>query len=280
MEGDLQLDVSGPVEASPLSLWRQGDYSLDLRDFVVSEGIADGELDVALDAVPGVVVITQTCDIVNDAPGKEYVVLSPLKVVSEGMLREIRRGRSPSAAVLEHPPEETVVVDLSRMMTVRKSVLAVLGRVDGFSSDGRRAAFAESLERKHGRFAFPDAFSEHVLSPLRKWISNAHDKPKSEAGESYRAIRTARVQAHPHWDAENVEVVFRFILGPDMDAKRASVSKTIDEHLARIDWPKGFRASDPAYTLGSLRELSAAEWVSSLPIDWDFISMGGRDQAA
>ena len=92
MEGDLQLGDPAPVGTAPvhLSQWRQGDYSLDLRDFVVSEGIANGELDVALDDVPGVVVITQTCDIVNDAPGKEYVVLSPLKVVSEDMLRERR----------------------------------------------------------------------------------------------------------------------------------------------------------------------------------------------
>lgn len=228
------------------------------------------------------VVVTQTCDIVNAAPGKEYVVLCPLKELTGQSLEDVRKGRSPAAAMLEHPPRPDLVVDLGRMMSVHKSVLARMERSAGFSTDEGRARFAEALERKHGRFAFPDAFNDHVLAKLRKRIVESHGKPTSENGKAYRSIQTARVSAVPHWEAPDLEVFFHFILVPEneREATRAQIARTLDDHLGKIAWPSGIHAAKPLYVMTTMEEMTAAEWIGSQPIDWDFISSAGRLVAA
>ena len=271
--------------AEALGQWRQGDYSLAVTDFVlVDELVEDGgpQLDARAETVPGLVVVTQTCDIVNAVPGKEYVVVCPLKELTEQAIEDVRKGRSPAAAMLEHPPQPNLVVDLGRMMSVHKSVLARLERRAGFSSDEGRARFAEALERKHGRFAFPDAFNDHVLAKLRKRIVEAHGKTTSENGKAYRSIQTVRVSATPHWEAPDIEVTFHFILVPEggREATRAQIAKTLDDHLSKIAWPPGIRAAKPLYIMTTMEEMTAAAWTQSQPIDWDFISSAGKVVAA
>ncbi|MBX5202246.1 hypothetical protein [Rhizobium sp. NZLR1] len=114
---------SSEIDKSALDKWRQGDYTVDIKQFLVVDSVEDGELvPFGLD-VPGFVVISQTCDIVNFGPGKESVVVCPLREVTDSFLKEIQSGRTPVAAKLQHPPKATVVIDLNRMMTVPKSVL-------------------------------------------------------------------------------------------------------------------------------------------------------------
>src|SRR3954463_13249239 len=214
--------------ADRLQEWRQGDYVLAPRQFVEIEGVEDGDLVPVADAVIGLAVVTQTCDIVNITPGKESVVVCPLREVSRAQSANIFAGRTPGAAVLEHPPAEDVVVDLNRMMSLRKEVLVGLKRQVGFTSDAARARFAESLQRKHGRFAFPDAFNEHVLGPLKDRIATSHDKD-SEHGKAYRSIQTTRVRAAPNWEADAVTVGFYFILEDEDQrvATRDKIAETI-----------------------------------------------------
>jgi hypothetical protein len=64
--------------------------------------------------------------------------------------------------------------------------------VEGFTTDEARTEFARALERKHGRFAFPDEFNEDVLAKLRERILTAHGKVASDHGEAYRSIHTVR----------------------------------------------------------------------------------------
>jgi len=267
-----------------LGRWRQGDYSLAVTDFVFVDRLVDDgpQVDARVEAVPGLVVVTQTCDIVNAAPGKGYVVVCPLKELTDQALEDVRKGRSPAGAMLEHPPRPDVVVDLGRMMSVHKSVLARMERRAGFSTDEGRARFAEALERKHGRFAFPDRFNDDVLAKLRKRIVEAHGKATSENGKAYRSIQTARVSAAPHWEAPDIEVTFHFILVQEneREAKREQIAKTLDDHLGKIAWPSGIRPATPLYMMTTMEEMTAAQWTGSQPIDWDFISSAGRMIAA
>jgi hypothetical protein len=169
------------------------------------EGVEGGEPDLAVDIVVGVVVVTQTCDIVNITPGKEHIVVCPLVEISPASLESVRKGRTLAAAALEHPPAPNVVVDIGRMASLRKSVLPKLKRRDGFSTDAARMQLAEALERKFGRFAFPDEFNDSILSKLRDRVLSAHGKPVSEHGQAYRSIMTARVTAVPGWRARGEE---------------------------------------------------------------------------
>lgn len=216
----------GGGAGSPAAEWQQGDYSLSMRSFPVVDDLEDGELALGGDAVVGVAVVTQTCDIVNTTPGKEHVVVCPLVEISQASLDGIRKGRTLAAAALEHPPAPNVVVDIGRMASLHKSALAKLERRDGFSTDAARIQFAEALERKFGRFAFPDQFNDGVLSKLRDRILGAHGKAASEHGEAYRSIRTARVAAVPGWGARGEKrIVFHFVLesGARREATRGPI---------------------------------------------------------
>lgn len=263
--------------SSVLSAWRQGDYTLSVKDFLSADGWSGSELEVNAYPVKGLVVVSQTCDIVNIAPGKEHVVVCPLVELTRTSLEDVRKGRSPAAALLEHPPEAHVVVDLGRMMAVNKSVLPRLERVAGFTTDEARTRFAAALQRKHGRFAFPDIFNDEVLAKLRDRILGAHGRLGSDHGKAYRSIQTARVTAFPSWDSSDADVFFHFVLEPEAkrEATREQISNTLDDHLGRITWPAGFKPNDPPYALVTLQEMTAAEWTQSQAIDWDFVSLAG-----
>ena len=271
------------ARARLLRQWRQGDYSTTITEIILATGLEDGTAVLAVDAeeVQGLVVVTQTCDIINEAAGKEYVVVCPLRELKPEVVEEVRKGRSPSAVLLDNPPAPNVVVDLGRMMSLHKSVLVRMERREGYSTDEGRTRLAEALERKHGRFAFPDAFNDDVLAKLRSRILGAHGKETSDYGKAYRSIRTARVTAFPSWEpeeGEKVEVLFHFVLHPEKDreATREAIAKALDEHLKKIEWPTGYKPGNPSYQLVLMEDMTAAEWTQSQPIDWDFISSAGR----
>ncbi|MGB8839546.1 MAG: hypothetical protein WCC64_00610 [Aliidongia sp.] len=149
-----------------LTDWQQGDYTLAIREIFVADTWDGAQLSVITDPVHGLVVITQTCDIVNDSSGKEWVTVCPLVGGNEQLCSEAATGRTPAFATLETPTNPRLVVDLGRMMSLHKDVLARLPRRRGFVTDLNRSRFAAALERKHGRFAFPDKFSVQVLGRL------------------------------------------------------------------------------------------------------------------
>jgi hypothetical protein len=144
-------------EVEAVRLWRQGDYTLDFREFpAVVDYDTEGPIS-ETDAVEGVVVISQTCDIVNIVADRNFVVVAPI-VVSENdkFLEEVAGAVTPAAAPLDNPPSPKHIIDLTRTTTISKSLLARMGRQDGFSSEAARSDFAKKLERRYGRFAFPD----------------------------------------------------------------------------------------------------------------------------
>lgn len=259
--------------------WRQGDCTLALSKFAVVDGVdSEGYLLAGNDDVEGAVVVSQTCDIVTLGPGKECVVVCPLVKCTDQQLAEFASGRTPRAALLEHPPKPNLVVDLNRMMTLEKALLVKFDRHAGFSTDEARVGFADALQRKHGRFAFPDAFNDHILDDLRNRIAKAHKSEGSENGKAYRSIRATRVRAAPHWEAPDVKVFFRFVLH-DQSAREASldqIAKTIEGHLDALKWPPGFSKDGDGYELVTMDDMTARHWVESQPVDWDFISSRGK----
>src|SRR4051812_42428701 len=101
----------------------------------MTDAIAGDEADVALDDVVGLVLVSQTCDIVLSGPGREYVVVCPLVRVPLQRVAELTAGRSLFGSVLEHPPRDDVVVDIGRMTTLHKSAFSGKDRGRGFSTD-------------------------------------------------------------------------------------------------------------------------------------------------
>lgn len=265
--------ISAPEWVDRLREWRQGDYTLELPQIVLMTDRDEGDFVPDGVEVIGLIVISQTCDIVNWGENKEWVTVASLREVDDSTINNINSGSTPAWATIECSPRNNVVVDLNQMMTVHKSVLAQLERRDGFKTDRERTRFADTLSRKHGRFAFPDNFNEHVLSPLKRRIVKAHKKD-SDQGKVYRSIISPRVVASPSWEADKVMVGFRFVIAQEArrEATRELITKTVSDHLGKISWPNGFSPEDPPFIIQTMDEMSAQEWIDSQEIDWLFIS--------
>lgn len=252
-----QPGANQDADPDPLLEWRQGDFTLDLTSNPQIGLNTKGERVVHFRRMIGAAAVSQTCDIVNRGGHKDSIVFSPLVKVDASLLRQVTSQRTPAFAELEHPPEQDVVVDLGRMFTIEKSVVASFQRFDGLSSEEARRRFAFALERKHGRFAFPDDFNL-AFAKWRDRIIGAHGKQASPVGELYRSILEMRVIAAPHWDAADVSVSLFVILKDDLTPE---VIKRLRQEIAAqvggVVLPDRFDWSDPPFEMDVLDGFSA-----------------------
>ena len=136
-----------------LRVWRQGDVSLDAdleflhfadlsrphspASIQVADALeANGEAlepgaTAVLDGVRGVVVLSQTCDIVRGCRFQPFVEVAPLVEVDEVWIEEIRRLKRPGFAYIPNISDERLVADLDRVMTVEKALAARWTRIPG-----------------------------------------------------------------------------------------------------------------------------------------------------
>jgi hypothetical protein len=239
-----------------LGEWRQGDATLDVGTFVVHladkrapltdearDAVARGEVDAGedvfevLSAVEGVVVVSQSCDIVRECSKSECVEVGALiRVEDDATFEAVRKKRRLRYAYVPGLADRKLVVDLERIMTVEKAVVAGWRRIEGCRTDRERATFAEALARKRGRFAFPGKFNDG-LSRFKERLKRAEGK-KSPAGDLLAALDEIRVQASPDWGATKVVVFFWYLAEQGEDCRfqcSARHYSKLDEHdqLAR-----------------------------------------------
>lgn len=263
-----------------LSKWRQGDCVVGEHWFVhrfeptnpltpASESVAEADLDLAEDEVLGMVIVSQTCDVVRGSSERPYVEVSPLVAVDEHKLRSIKRGRRPRYAYIPGLSQASLVADLDRVMTVEKAVVATWTRTAGCTSDEERRALADALARKRIRFAFPDDFTE-LTSELQKRLREKHDK-KSEEGEALRALREIRVRAAPSWDSNPVHIMFWFIRNEDsLGFAGTSWDELLRKWLRLVPESGRFAPVDGAVV--PLEDMTAQDYVDSDPLDLDHLS--------
>lgn len=94
---------------------------------------------------------TQTCDLVRRCAGRPLVEVSPLVEVDDRVVREIERGRRPNYGFIPGVAPRRLVVDLDRVMTVEKAVVAAWARVEGSRTDDDARRFSLALARKRAR---------------------------------------------------------------------------------------------------------------------------------
>ena len=276
-------DEAKRIDAS-LREWRQGDLALEESWFVhVGDGAAPltaaaaeaaGGAQALTSEVLGLVVLTQTCDIVRSCVTRPYVEVAPLARVSEDDLHQVKRGRRPAHATLPALEKDLLVADLDRVMTVEKSIVASWKRTPGFTRDADGRAFAQALARKRVRFAFPDDFTL-LAKKLQARLGDKHDKNTDE-GRGLRALREIRVCASPSWDAPSTEIFFWFIRD---DADATFEGKSWADLLK--DWLKLVPATGRFTSLdgqvATLQEMAAEDYVDSDPLDLDHLSTIGGE---
>jgi hypothetical protein len=272
--------------------WRQGDAVLEevpfflhladvrrpltpaSRALAAAEGMpaddADGLAGVATN-LHGIVVASQTCDIVRPCATRPFVEVCALAEVSEQDFEDVRRLRRPAYAFLPGLAHLHLVADLDMTMTVEKSVLTSLRRVEGCRSDAERRAFADALARKRARFAFPDDFVA-AMRRVRQRLKERHGRETPE-GASARALAEIRVLADPDWDAPSVTLTFLFILTGDGPPQTSRDEEQIADWMRRFDGSGRFRLhAEMPWRVCFLEDLDAATYTVSDRLDLDDLS--------
>jgi hypothetical protein len=252
-----------------LAAWRQGDYVLGDHWFV-HRTVADVD-GVALreTPVPGLVVLTQTCDVIRASKDRPELEVSPLVEVSAEHLREIKKGYRPRYAYVPAGAPSKLVADLDRVMTVDKQVAATWERRQGHSNDAEARAFALAIGRKRTRFAFPDDFVQHARK-LQARITDKHGRESPE-GRALTALREIRVLATPSWGDGAVSLMYWFIRNEgDDDFEGAAWSSWLTKWLALVPAIGRYTVVEGQVT--SLSRLTADEYVHSDPLDLDHLS--------
>jgi hypothetical protein len=271
-----------------LAAWRQGDVSLDAdllfahladlarpiteeaRGTAAAQGAATGSPnpDVVRSETPGLVMLTQSCDIVRPCRERPYVEMAPLALVTPTVLKEIQRLMRPGLAFVPAMAGRRLVADLDRVMTVEKALVARWSRVTGCRSDDEARAFAEALARKRARFAFPDDFVA-AAHRLRTRLKKRHDRSDAE-GAHLRALREIRVRAGPGWDADPVHLTFWLIKDADPPGMAPAWDGLVDAWSGLVDRSGRYRVE--AALVVRREDMTARDYVDSDRLDLDQLS--------
>ena len=258
-----------------LQEWRQGDFALDVGGFVFAKsptGDFPFDIEEKTDGIIGLVVISQTCDIVRRTGGRHYVTVCPLIEVPQTEAAAIRKGKRPYLTDVGNASDRAFA-DLRRIMSVHKDLAATWKRQEGFSSEAGRVRFAAALERKFGQFAFPDEFDQATES-FRKRVWQRHNKGESPVGKVYRSLSQIRFHAEPSWDAPKRKITVIAIMKPVEDRevkKREDISEELTTALAEIVWPGGYESASPELMLQTARDLTGEDIIASRRGDFDFL---------
>jgi len=274
-------DVRPNAINAALANWRQGDCVLDGEHWFAYRGDDSSQMSVAEAGDPaqskstvlesqvvGLVVLTQTCDVVRSCRDRPFVEVAPLVQVKSEDLPSIERGRRPRYAFIAGVSDKNLVGDLDRVMTVEKSVVMRWNRIAGCRTDNEVRTLADALARKRGRFAFPDDFTRFVRK-LQDRLQGKHDRLSSE-GEALRGLREIRVRAAPSWNAAMVELTFWFICEDDSASQRKNGETFVSAWLKHVPAMGRFKSVEGV--LVTLDELTARDYVESDHLDLDHLS--------
>jgi hypothetical protein len=262
--------------------WQQGDCVVGNIDFVYQVLTAapvtasastapDGKFEIVAAEIPGVVVVSQTCDIQRKTSVRPYIEVAALVHCPVSVsIDEVRRALRPQYACVPAVADQGLIADLDQIMTVEKPLLVSHACTRGCRDDSETRAFARCVARKFSRFAFPDDFNSSVRK-LGEVVKAKHDSAESDEGAAFRALREIRVTALPHWQADQIDLFFYFILEGTAEA----IGNQSWSHWADL-WCSRMKPAGRFRNIGGvvlpLSRIRADELVGSDTLDLDHLS--------
>lgn len=254
--------------------WRQGDCTIGDHGFVYRQlPDADG-IDVAEESVRGLIVVSQTCDVIRSYADRPLVDVCPIVEVNDETFQGVLKRRTPRYALIPALAGQKLVADLDRTMSVQKVVLATWHRTPGWVSDDQIRAFGDCLRRKSSRFAFPDDFRE-VMRKLSNHLSKKHGKQSVE-GNALLDIDEIRIAATPHWEADDVSLFLWFIRAEDAPEPEGGWALLLEKWLSLVAIKAPYSSVDGLIT--TLEDMTAKEYVDSDVLDLDHLSGPDDDE--
>ncbi len=224
-----------------------------------------------LDQVRGMVMLSQTCDVIGSCHARPFVEVAPLVEVPEPWMEGIPRLKRPAFAFVPATSAARLVADLDRCMTVEKAPVARWTRIHGWGSNEELRAFSQSLARKRSRFAFPDGFVA-AASGLQAHMVARHNRQTDE-GAHLRALRETRVRAAPSWDARQVWLNWWFVKDDDPQHVPADWPAHLDRWLDLFEQDEGGRFRLDAPIACRLEDVTARDYVDSDRLGLDRLSV-------
>ncbi len=208
-----------------LIAWQQGDFfEFPIFVYLASPGARStaagplatvDELGLAIVAdytdTESAVIVTQTCDL-TPRPGKSrtHVAVAPLVRLADENQRQARKGERPQYAPVPGAGADAFA-DLSRVVTIETGVLAQCDPQRGLRDEDEKKRFAYSVARRFSRFPFPDDL-EASLHYLTERVRKRYGHQESPEGALFDQLEQVRVDAHPGWEVEEINVTVIFIL--------------------------------------------------------------------
>jgi hypothetical protein len=273
-----------------LSSWRQGDaviatgiefvHLANLSNPLTPEsadalGEEASRIEGILTQVEGLIILSQTCDVVRSCKSKPFLEVAPLVAVRADRFNQVRLGQIVSLAYVPGIADMFLAADLSRVMTIEKAVLAGGQRIPGCLSDPDKRNFADAITRVRGRFAFPKDFVD-AIDLFRRWVLKTHGKD-SEDGRMLDDLREIRVRAAPSWSSSHPELTFLFVKKDDSDFEEAKWAAKAEEWRNKMDFA-GSRFQEIDVVVATLDDLTARDMVESDRLDLDHLSLGGTNE--
>ncbi|MCY4200044.1 MAG: hypothetical protein OXF31_09590 [Gammaproteobacteria bacterium] len=269
--------------------WRQGDVSLDAEQEFVHvadlscphspasiQAVAGADdkrkvtgIGTVAEEVEGVVILTQTCDVVRSYENRPFVEVAPLVRLDDAMVEQVRRLQRPAFAYVKCMARERLVADLDRVMTVEKAVVASWTRISGWNTDAEGREFARAIARKRSRFAFPNDFV-FAAARFRRRVMDKHNRNTVE-GSHLRALSEIRIRGEPSWSDDVVDLTIWFIKERDPTNVDPDWANVTSQWSTLIDESGRFRVRNAIAC--ELDDITAREYVESDVLDLDSLSV-------
>lgn len=214
----------------PIDAFRQGDVIEAIEAIHIDGG----------DPWPtphGVVVISQTCDIVQAT--RTNALLAPLTYLDDANARNARDGKWPQYVPLP-AISDLAFADLEVIGTITKERLTTLQRKPGVLGDGAVRRFGRDIGRRFSRFAFPEEVVPY-LKPLEEIIGKASRREESSLGPLLPDIAEIRVEATHGWSPPYrlvLAVIMRVAARPILDEALPEIPDDLDTFLYGGELPK------------------------------------------
>jgi hypothetical protein len=261
--------------------WRQGDYATcaGARFFVFlgHGGSAEdalfsneqGAISAKVDDVQGLVVVSQSCDVVRDICDNPFVEVAPLTPVNPDIMEEVRRLKRPRYIYIPGAAKHGLVADLGRAMTIRKELLQTWTRQVGCDSDEQVITLQGNFAYRRLQFGFPAEFVS-FFSKCRELIKTKA-KANSPDGHGLARVSEIRVLATPSWAAANVSLTFYFFVDSAADITNPEVVVMVNKCVAKLQPSAQFAKIE--HIILTLADLTAAEYLAAPRLDLDQASI-------
>ncbi|MEN8649723.1 hypothetical protein ABCR94_03465 [Streptomyces sp. 21So2-11] len=150
-----------------------------------------------LETPDGVVVVSQTCDVVQ--PKMTTVQVAPLVRLSSSLAGLATKGAMPRYVAVPEVGSDAFA-DLEHVATVAKSHVALLVPQRGAATASEVRTFGMRVGRRFSRFAFPDDVAPW-LAPLKDAVLKKAGKGSSSLGRVLdEMVESLRLECAPSWD--------------------------------------------------------------------------------